>query len=175
MQQVLFPPKIVNLKNFRSKRRHYKKATYNKVYQSFSDTDDLQLWHKFCDLSMNIANYYAESVFNFGSQEKVITGNGFTIHIEHYKKGSYTYKGALYNGQDFTATTVDVVGAEDLRIEERVFLLEIIYDYLKNRKNMNELAILLKQNVFLLKNGFTARSLILALLFLLPQYKKGNI
>jgi hypothetical protein len=161
------------------KRVHYKTATYTKVYKNDVidgkiQHNDIFLWGRMRKLHSLLANFFP--IFFSGVEPSIIDGENKAYDLgivrvwdNIYLPESYTHKGTIYKGQDFRVIEAEIIGSEDLNIQERLYLHETLLELLEDGYNINQLNWYIESLVNLFKQGWTANLLVLAML----QMKEG--
>lgn len=177
--------------NIPKKRVHYKKPTYNKSYKNdviHSQTlttnskplpnergnttikDDNLTWGRMKELYQILANYFPYPILCAGVDEYVDTGIIRTYKSE-YVAEKYLYQGddgitRIYKGQEFTIWEAEIIGTEDLGINERLFVHELLIEYLDKGYQIEQLNMWISEIVNWFLQGFTAENMTIFLLLL---------
>lgn len=156
------------------KRVHYKTTTYTKFYKN--DVIDGKIhnnhiltWGKIRELHSRLANFFP--VF-FSGIEPSLQGENYKAYDfgmvrvwdNIYLSESYTHIGTVYKGQDFRVLEAEVIGTEDLNIDERLFIHESLLELLEEGYRIEQLNWWLEELVNCFKNGWTVSSLVLAMI-----------
>lgn len=167
----------------KTKRVHYKTPTYTKVYSNdVIDgnilTDDLTLWGKMTELYSRLANFFPVFFTNvepseIGEDYKAYDFGIVRVWDYNYTSEAYTHRGTIYKGQDFKVLEAEVIGSEDLGIQERLFVHESLLEYLEEGYRIEQLNWWLEELVNCFKNGCTVSSLMLALIMEGGKYLKN--
>jgi hypothetical protein len=86
-----------------------------------------------------------------------------------YLPETYTHQGTIYKGQEFRVIEAEIIGSEDLNIQERLYLHETLLELLEEGYRIEQLNWYIESLVNLFKQGWTANLLVLAML----QMKEG--
>jgi hypothetical protein len=156
------------------KRVHYKTTTYTKVYKNDVidgkiHNNDIFLWGRMRELHTRLANFFP--IF-FSNIEPSITSEDYKAYDfgivrvwdNVYLPETYTHKGAIYKGQEFRVIEAEIIGSEDLNIQERIYLHETLLELLEDGYNINQLNWYIESLVNLFKQGWTANLLVLAMI-----------
>ena len=172
------------------KRVHYKTTTYTKVYKNDVidgkiQHNDIFLWGRMRELHKRLANFFP--IF-FSNIEPSITSEDYKAYDfgivrvwdNVYLPETYTHKGAIYKGQEFRVIEAEIIGSEDLNIQERIYLHETLLELLEEGYNINQLNWYIESLVNLFKQGWTANLLVLAMIMegaknLQIQAEGGNL
>lgn len=168
----------------KSKRIRYKNATYTKHYEEDthtdgSQTDSINTWGSMNRIYTELANRFPYPLaFETDRQKdiKQLDENTYCIDtgmIRTYKvcyqKGKYTHKGddgitKEYDGEEFFYNYAEVIGTEDLGIQERLFIHSELINYLDEGYTIEKLNMWLDSLVNMFKQGWTASLYITLLL-----------
>lgn len=125
----------------KKKRIHYKTPTYTKFYKNDIQTDgtinnDLCTWGKIKEIYTKIACFFPilfpKEIKEYYDFLGVNPNVKIRVWVTRYQKDTYTYKGQIYTGQEFIVTEAEIIGTEDLSIEERLYLHELLLERLEN-------------------------------------------
>lgn len=159
------------------KRVHFKTPTYTKVYSNDKDidgnilTEDTHIWGKMTKLYSTLANFFP--IF-FTNIEPSSEGEGYKTYdfgmvrvwdLSYFPE-KYTYQRKEYLGQDFKVLEAEVIGTEDLNIDERLFIHENLLELLEEGYRIEQLNWWLEELVNCFKNGWTVSSLAVYLLYM---------
>ena len=157
----------------KNKRVHYKTTTYTKFYKediAFGKTyNNTLIWGRMRQLHLTIANFFP--IF-FSGVEPTITEDNYKVYDfgivrvwdNIYLPESYTHQGAIYKGQEFRVLEAEIIGSEDLNIQERLYLHETLLELLECGYRIEQLNWYLESLVNLFKQGWTANLLVLAMI-----------
>ena len=157
----------------KSKRVHYKTTTYTKVYKEdivdgiFSH--NIFSWGRMRELHKILANFFP-IYFNgvepteVGEDYKCYDFGVIRVWDNSYLSESYTHQGAIYKGQDFKVLEAEVIGTEDLNIQERLYIHETVLEMLEEGYNIEHLNWYIESLVNLFKQGWTANLYVLAMI-----------
>lgn len=160
-------------RKLKKKRVHYKTPTYKKFYKndigSNITQNDTSNWGRMRQLHLTIANFFP--IF-FSGVEPTITEDNYKVYDfgivrvwdNIYLPESYTHKGAIYKGQEFRVLEAEIVGTEDLNIQERLYVHETLLELLECGYRIEQLNWYLESLVNLFKQGWTANLLVLAMI-----------
>ena len=156
------------------KRVHYKTTTYTKVYKNDVidgkiQHNDIFLWGRMRELHKRLANFFP--IF-FSNAEPSIIEENYKIYDfgivrvwdNVYLPETYTHKGAIYKGQEFRVIEAEIIGSEDLNIQERIYLHETLLELLEDGYRIEQLNWYIESLVNLFKQGWTANLLVLAMI-----------
>jgi hypothetical protein len=156
------------------KRVHYKTTTYTKVYKNDVidgkiHNNDIYLWGRMRELHKRLANFFP--IF-FSNVEPSIIEEDYKVYDfgivrvwdNVYLPETYTHQGAIYKGQEFRVIEAEIIGSEDLNIQERLYLHETLLELLEDGYNINQLNWYIESLVNLFKQGWTANLLVLAMI-----------
>jgi hypothetical protein len=156
------------------KRVHYKTPTYTKVYKNDVIegkicNNDISLWGRMRQLHVLIANFFP--IFFSGVEPSIIEEEhkAYDFGIVRvwdnvYLPETYTHQKAIYKGQEFRVIEAEIIGSEDLNIQERLYLHETLLELLEDGYNINQLNWYLESLVNLFQQGWTANLLVLAMI-----------
>lgn len=158
-------------KVLRKKRVHYKQTTYTKYYKDDIDTNDIQNWEQIRQQYSQLANYF---LYNALQEQAEQTDYGI-VRVWHskYTSNTYTHKGTIYKGQDFVVREAELIGSEDLGVQERLFLHSSYLELLEEGIKPDSLNWLFDMEIQFLKTH-TLQEL-LACLILLEVINNGDI
>ena len=180
----------LRIEALKSKRKRYKNSTYTKFYEEDihadgSQTDSINTWGKMNRLYSELANRFpyplafeTERLKEVQQEDKdtfyIDTGMIRTYKIE-YHKGKYTHKGddgitKEYDGEEFFYNYAEVIGTEDLGVNERLFIHSELINYLDKGYKIEKLNMWLESLVNMFKQGWSAELLIVLLLNLRCDY-----
>ena len=164
----------------KNKRVHYKTVTYSKVYKNDIvdgkiHNNDILVWGRMRELNSRLANFFP--IF-FNGVEPTEEGEDYRCYDfgvvrvwdNNYQSEYYTHQGTSYKGQDFKVLEAEVIGTEDLNIDERLFVHESLLEALEDGYQIEQLNWWIEEMVNYFKQGYTANHLVLAML----QMKGGN-
>ena len=156
------------------KRVHYKTTTYTKVYKNDVidgkiQHNDIFLWGRMRELHKRLANFFP--IF-FSNVEPCIVEEDYKAYdfgvvrvwVNMYLPETYTHQGAIYKGQEFRVVEAEIIGSEDLNIQERIYLHETLLELLEDGYNINQLNWYMESLVNLFKQGWTANLFVLAMI-----------
>ena len=169
-------------KALKSKRIRYKNPTYTKTYEEDKHQDgfqarDYESWGNMNRLYIELANHFPYPTA-FEQRENIIQEDEDTSYVESgmvrtykvcYHRGKYKHRGddgiiKEYDGEEFFYNYAEIIGTEDLGINERLFIhSELIY-YLDEGYRIEKLNMWLENLVNMFKQGWTADLLIILLL-----------
>lgn len=165
----------------KKKRVHYKNTTYTKFYKNdviqgndIKVKNDNATWGKMNQLYQILANYFPYPLFQGNKQysDTNFIDNGIIrTYKTQYKKENYLYRGddgitRLYKGQDFEVREAEIIGTEDLGINERLFLHETLIEYLDMGYKIEQLSMWIEEMINWFLQGVTVEQFILFLLIL---------
>jgi hypothetical protein len=158
----------------KNKRVHYKTPTYTKVYKNDIingkiHNNDTHSWGRMRELHARLANFFP--IF-FSNVEPVITEDDYRVFDfgivrvwdNVYLPETYTHQGAIYKGQEFRVIEAEIIGSEDLNIQERIYLHETLLELLEEGYRIEQLNWYIESLVNLFKQGWTANLLVLAMI-----------
>ena len=156
------------------KRIHYKTPTYTKIYSNdVIDgkvlNNDLYLWGRMKELHARLSNFFP--IF-FNGVEPTEQGENYRyfdfgmvrVWDNTYTSETYTYRGDIYKGQDFKVLEAEIIGTEDLNIQERLYIHETVLEMLEEGYNIDQLNWYIESLVNLFKQGWTANLYVLAMI-----------
>ena len=158
----------------KSKRVHYKTPTYIKTYSNdVIDgkilNNDLYIWGRMKELHTRLSNFFP--IFFNGAKPieetddyKVFDFGMVRVWENIYRAEMYTYRGDIYKGQDFKVLEAEIIGTEDLNIQERLYIHETVLEMLEDGYNINQLNWYIESLVNLFKQGWTANLYVLAMI-----------
>lgn len=157
----------------KNKRVHYKTTTYTKFYKediAFGKTyNNTLIWGRMRDLHSRLTNFFP--IF-FNGVEPTEVGEDYKYYDfgvvrvwdNSYLPESYTHQGAIYKGQEFRVLEAEIIGSEDLNIQERLYLHETLLELLECGYRIEQLNWYLESLVNLFKQGWTANLYVLAMI-----------
>jgi hypothetical protein len=156
------------------KRVHYKTTTYTKVYKNDVidgkiHNNDIYFWGRMRELHKRLANFFP--IF-FSNIEPSIIEEDYKVYDfgivrvwdNVYLPETYTHQGAIYKGQEFRVIEAEIIGSEDLNIQERIYLHETLLELLEDGYNINQLNWYIESLVNLFSQGWTASLFVLAMI-----------
>lgn len=156
------------------KRVHYKNTTYTKFYKN--DVIDGKvlnnetfLWGKMRTLHIQLANFFP--IF-FSKIEPSIIEEDYKAYDfgivrvwdNVYLPETYTHQGAIYKGQEFRVIEAEIIGSEDLNIQERLYIHETVLELLEEGYRIEQLNWYIESLVNLFSQGWTASLFVLAMI-----------
>lgn len=156
------------------KRVHYKTPTYIKTYSNdVIDgkvlNNDLYLWGRMKELNTRLSNFFP--IFFNGAvpideteDYKFFDFGMVRVWENIYRAEMYTYRGAIYKGQEFKTLEAEIIGTEDLNIQERLYVHETVLELLEEGYNVEQLNWYIESLVNLFKQGWTANLYVLAMI-----------
>ena len=172
----------LRIEAIKSKRKRYKNSTYTKVYEEDKhsngiQTKDYELWGNMNRLYIELANRFPYPTA-FEQREDIIQEDNDTSYVEYgmvrtykvcYHREKYKHRGdngiiKEYDGEEFFYNYAEVIGTEDLGINERLFIHSELINYLDEGYQIDELNMWLETLVNMFKQGWTAGLLITYLL-----------
>ena len=158
----------------KNKRVHYKNTTYTKVYKNDVidgkiQHNDIFLWGRMRELNKRLSNFFP-IFFNGvspcveGEDYKVFDFGMVRVWENIYRAEMYTYRGAIYKGQEFKTLEAEIIGTEDLNIQERLYIHETVLELLEEGYNIDQLNWYIESLVNLFKQGWTANLYVLAMI-----------
>lgn len=152
-------------KKIPKKRIHYKKATYHKKYNNYTDIEgnifeDTHIYGRLNAIYTQLAN---ACPFLFQQEECTQIGMLRCWKVE-YAKEDYTHKGISYMGQEFTVRQAEVIGTEDLSAEARLFIHSEVLNVIDEGYSIEQMNMWLEEFVNYFKQGFRACDVLLALI-----------
>ena len=158
----------------KNKRVHYKNVTYTKVYKNDMidgkiQNNDTFVWGKMRELHSRLANFFP--VF-FNGVEPSERGEDYKCYDfgvvrvwdNIYLSETYTHQGIVYKGQDFRVLEAEIIGTEDLNIDERIFIHTSLLEALEDGYRIEQLNWWLEELINYFKQGQTASNLVLAMI-----------
>lgn len=158
----------------KNKRVHYKNTTYTKYYKNDIidgkiHNNHIVTWGRMRELHTMLANFFP--VF-FSSVEPSLVEEDYKAYDfgvvrvwdNVYLPETYTHQGAIYKGQEFRVIEAEIIGSEDLNIQERLYLHETLLELLEEGYRIEQLNWYIESLVNLFKQGWTANLLVLAML-----------
>ena len=158
------------------KRVHYKTTTYTKVYKNDVidgkiHNNDISIWGRMRELSIILSNFFLDFLTNkdiepsiIDEEHKAYDFGVVRVWDNVYLAETYTYQGVVYKGQDFRFIEAEIIGSEDLNIQERLYLHETLLELLEEGYRIEQLNWYIESLVNLFKQGWTANLLVLAML-----------
>ena len=172
----------LRIEALKSKRKRYKNPTYTKTYEEDTHTNgvqtkDYELWGKMNRLYIELANRFPYPTA-FEQREDIIQEDDDTTYIETgmvrtykvcYHREKYKHRGddgitKEYDGEEFYNIYAEIIGAEDLGINERLFIHSELINYLDEGYTIEKLNIWIENLVNMFKQGWTTELLIIFLL-----------
>ena len=157
----------------KNKRVHYKTVTYTKVYKEDvvdgKTYNNTLIWGRMRELHARISNFFP-IFFNgiepteVGEDYKYYDFGVVRVWDNTYLSESYTHRGTIYKGQDFKVLEAEVIGTEDLNIDERLFVHESLLEMLEEGYQIEQLNWWIEELVNYFKQGQTASNLVLAMI-----------
>ena len=158
----------------KNKRVHYKTTTYTKFYKNDIIDGKIQnnhilTWGRLRQLHSQLANFFpiffsdVEPSFE-EADYKAYDFGVVRVWDNVYLPETYTHQGTIYKGQEFRVIEAEIIGSEDLNIQERLYLHETLLELLESGYNINQLNWYIESLVNLFKQGWTANLLVLAML-----------
>lgn len=174
----------LRIEALKSKRIRYKNATYTKYYEEDkhadgSKTDSINTWGNMNRLYVILANMFPYPLaFETEKLNNVKQKDEDTFYIDTgmirtykvcYHKGKYKHRGddgitKEYDGEEFFYNYAEVIGTEDLGIDERLFIHSELINYLDDGYSIEQLNNWLENLVNMFKHGWTVELLIVLLL-----------
>lgn len=158
----------------KNKRVHYKTPTYIKTYSNdvIDDkvlNDDLYMWGRMKELYARLANFFPvffSGVYPVEEAEdyKLYDFGMVRVWDCNYTSEAYIYRGDIYKGQDFKVLEAEIIGTEDLGIQERLFIHESVLEALEEGYQIEQLNWWIEELVNYFKDGWTADNLVLAMI-----------
>ena len=166
----------------KSKRIHYTDTKKHKNYENDKIDgqvviNDIDNYERLTACYQQLANIYPvfaqQSLFaqsNIGTlyyeDEEVVAYDYGLIRtwLNKYYKEWYWYQGKQYLGQEFEARTAEIIGTEDLNIQERLYIHETVLEMLEDGYNIDQLNWYIESLVNLFKQGWTANLYVLAMI-----------
>ena len=172
----------LRIEALKSKRKRFKHPTFTKFYKEDvhkdgSHTDSEEKWGTMNRLYVELANRFPFPL-SFSKCENIIKVDDDTSYVETgmirtckicYHKEKYKHKGddgkiKEYKGEEFFYNYAEVIGTEDLGINERLFIHYWLIEYLDEGYPITKLNMWLENLVNLFKQGWTAELYIIFLL-----------
>ena len=158
-------------KKVKNKRIHYKYTNKHKYYTNYEDYNgniynDTMIYGRLNAVYTELANAFP---FLFGENEYTEYGIIRSWKTEYYAE-KYTFKGIEYKGQVFTVRQAEIIGTEDLKPDERLFIHNELLEAFKLGYNIEQCTDWLNKLIGLFKQGYRLCDVVLALLLL-----KGDI
>jgi hypothetical protein len=172
----------LRIEALKSKRKRFKHPTFTKFYKEDvhkdgSHTDSEEKWGTMNRLYVELANRFPFPL-SFSKCENIIKVDDDTSYVETgmirtckicYHKGKYKHKGddgkiKEYEGEEFFYNYAEVIGTEDLGINERLFIHYWLIEYLDEGYPITKLNMWIENLVNLFKQGWTAELYIIFLL-----------
>ena len=164
----------------KSKRIRYKNPTYTKYYEEDKHTDgrtskDYETWGSMNRLYIELANRFRyptafeQNDYNIIQQDKdtsyIETGMVRTYKVCYHKE-KYKHRGddgiiKEFEGEDFFYNYAEIIGTEDLGINERLFIHYWLIEYLDEGYPITKLNMWLENLVNLFVQGWTAELLLI--------------
>ena len=156
------------------KRVHYKTTTYTKVYKNDVidgkiQHNDIFLWGRMRELYKRLANFFPIFFSNIepsitSEEHKAYDFGIVRVWDNVYLPETYIHQGAIYKGQEFRVIEAEIIGSEDLNIQERIYLHETLLELLEDGYNIAQLNWYIESLVNLFKQGWTANLYVLAMI-----------
>lgn len=166
----------------KAKRIRYKNSTYTKTYEEDKHADgvlskDYEKWGNMNRLYIELANRFPYPT-EFEQNPNIVQEDKDTFYIDTgmvrtykvcYRREKYKHRGddgiiKEYKGEEFFYNYAEIIGTEDLGINERLFIhSELIY-YLDKGYRIEKLNMWLENLVNMFKQGWTAELLLIFLL-----------
>ena len=172
----------LRLDALKSKRKRYKNPTYTKFYKedtfiNGTQTDAEEKWGKMNKLYIELSNRFPYPLA-FSRNENIIQIDEDTSYIEYgmirtykicYHREKYKHRGddgiiKEFDGEEFYNNYSEIIGTEDLSINERLFIHYWLIEYLDEGYKPEKLNMWLEQTINLFQQGWTAELLIIFLL-----------
>lgn len=163
-------------KNLSRKRIHYTTPTYTKTYENYQDAegnifDDEGTWGRMNQTYSILGNNFFPILMSLEDTKDFGIIRSRTMR---YFAEKYEYKDLMnprsewrtYTGQEFEYKQAEIIGSENLGIEERLFLHESLLEYLEEGYRIEQLNGWIESLLNLCLQGFSARTIILALLLI---------
>lgn len=158
----------------KNKRVHYKTTTYTKFYKNDIidgkiHNNHILTWGRLRQLHSQLANFFP-IFFNgvepteYGEDYRYFDFGMVRVWDNSYTSETYTYRGDIYKGQDFKVLEAEIIGTEDLNIQERLYIHETVLELLEEGYNIDQLNWYIESLVNLFKQGWTANLLVLAMI-----------
>lgn len=88
-----------------------------------------------------LANYFPIPIMSNATQEDLtIAYNLFNFHYNHHSCQEYEYYGDKFIGDDFNIIEAELIGTEDLFIQERLFIHKKLLELIHKGVNIHEAA-----------------------------------
>lgn len=157
----------------KQKRVHYKNTTYTKVYKEDvvegKSNNNTFLWGKMRELHIRLSNFFP--IFFSGAvpieeneDYRVYDFGMIRVWENIYYPETYTYRGDIYKGQEFKTVEAEIIGTEDLNIQERLYIHETVLEMLEDGYSIDQLNWYIESLVNLFKQGWTANLYVLAMI-----------
>lgn len=171
----------------KGKRVHYRYTKNHKNYENdkidgqvvVNDRDNYERLTACYQQLANLYPVFAQTSLFAGNNQGVLFYEDVNVvaydyglirtWLNKYYKEYYWYQGKRYLGQEFEARTAEIIGSEDLNIQERIYLHETLLELLEEGYRIEQLNWYIESLVNLFKQGWTANLLVLAML----QMKEG--
>lgn len=166
----------------KAKRIRYKKSTYTKFYKEDKHANgvlskDLEKWGNMNRLYIELANRFPYPTV-FEQNPNIVQESKDTFYIDTgmvrtykacYHREKYKHRGddgiiKEYDGEEFFYNYAEIIGTEDLGINERLFIHSELINYLDDGYKIEKLNMWLDNLVNMFKQGWTAELLIILLL-----------
>jgi hypothetical protein len=178
------------------KRVHYKNTTYTKFYKNDVQDDGTHINDTFLWGRLNTLHIYLSSFFPVFFNNSLFANQGTLYYededtvaydygmirswLDKYTDDNYSYYGVKYKGQNFNVAGAEIIGTEDLLLDSRLFLHSELLYYLEEGYRIEQLNSWLEELVNYFKQGWTAQSLVLAMIMegaknLQIQAEGGNL
>lgn len=173
----------LRIEALKSKRKRFKHPTFTKFYKEDvhkdgSHTDSEEKWGTMNRLYIELANRFRYPTAFEQNDYNIIQQDKDTSYIETgvvrtykacYHKEKYKHRGddgiiKEFEGEDFFYNYAEVIGTEDLGINERLFIHYWLIEYLDEGYPITKLNMWLENLVNLFKQGWTAELYIIFLL-----------
>lgn len=170
----------LRLEAIKSKRIRFKNPTYTKFYKEDKHTDgtvtdSIDKWGKMNRLYIELANMFPFPTRFDNDYHLAIDCGDDTYYIDTgiirtykigYQKEKYTHKGddgvvKTYQGEEFYCNFAEVIGTEDLGINERLFIHSELMYYLDEGYRLKDLTMWLDELVNWFDNGWNAELLLI--------------
>lgn len=169
----------LRLEALKSKRKRYKNPTYVKHYKEDTHTDGTRTdaeekWGRMNRIYTELANRFPYPLA-FENCKDIIQVDEDTSYVEFgmvrtykvcYHRGKYNHRGddgkiKTYEGEEFFYNYAEVIGTEDLGINERLVIHSWLIDCLDDGYTIEKLNMWLEELVNMFKQGWTAELLII--------------
>lgn len=161
-------------KNLPKKRIHNTIPTYTKTYENYQDTEgnvfnDVETWGRMSQLYSILGNNHFPILFSLEDTKdygivRSTTKRYFAEKYEYKDRMNPKSKWQEYTGQEFEEKQAEIIGSENLEIEERLFLHETLLEYLEMGYKIEQLNQWIENLLNLCLQGFSARTIVLALI-----------